>query len=77
MKKHKYSIIGKWVYESTIESDKPREEMLDEYSTILNKNQMNAVFVHGNCIEVFECPSCNVDVVQSDKFCRSCGTNLK
>lgn len=75
-KMHKYEIIGTWVYNGEIESEKPREKMLDVYAPILEANKENAVFVKGECHEIIACDKCNNYVGITDCYCKYCGHKL-
>lgn len=75
-KSHQYEIIGTWMFNTIIESDKPREEMLDVYAPILHENKDNALFVKGECREIGYCTKCEKLVSINDSYCRHCGNKL-
>lgn len=76
---HKYEVKGTYIFTTTIESEKPRNEMLDVYAPIVNSDsaRVEAIFVKGECTEVFECHSCSKNHLPSDKYCRNCGAKLE
>jgi hypothetical protein len=75
-KNHKYGIKGIWIYSEIIESEEPREKMLNIYSALLNENRINVALVKGECIEVIFCQICDNRLYIYDKFCKHCGSKL-
>lgn len=75
-KKHKYEIKGTWMYSEIIESEEPREKMLNIYPKLLNKNKINAALTKGECIELIFCKKCDNHLYIHDNFCKHCGNKL-